>query len=284
LTAERDCDLSMIESILLDLLLVLIVLLMMAIGIYRGGLREAFSAAGIILGVLLAQEWSGRWGNWIGGNTNLSDGGARFAVAVGLLVVVTAAVGYGVGSSFNYHPGPGGRMFGAVLGAGGALIAIAYVLTWLRIDLFDGDEPDVLADTYIARYLDGDAGSVLLAISGAIVIGAMFGSFVRERQDVEDEPAPVAGPPRPAVTREQAPDKVEPSVVETQQSMPVQVRPSRHWEDRAGSMPQRADREWSNTWPSDAPGVPRHESPSRAGEVQQARDRRRTQRSGDEQG
>jgi uncharacterized membrane protein required for colicin V production len=268
----------MIESIFLDLLLVLIVLLMMAIGIYRGGLREAFSAAGIALGALLAIEWAGRWGDWLGGNTNLSTGGARFTVAVALLVAAAGLVGYGVGSSFNYRPGPGGRMFGGILGAGGALVAIAYVLTWLRVELFDGDEPDVLKHTHIARWLDGDAGMVLLVVAGAIVASALFASFVRERDDEETEPVrgPVL-PSRPA----RVPDKVEPKAQETQPSAPVQVRPSRHWEDRAGSMPQRADREWSNTWPSDAPGVPQQESPARSGEVQQARDRRRSQRSSD---
>jgi hypothetical protein len=261
----------MIESIFLDLLLVLIVLLMTAIGVYRGGLREAFSAAGMVFGVLLATEWAGRWGGWLGDNTNLSAGGARFVVAVGLLVVSTALVGYGVGASFNYHPGPGGRMFGAILGAGSALAGIAYVLTWLRDDLFDGDEPGVLADTWLARRLDGDAGMALLIVGGGIVAAAVFASFVRER---DDEQAAVAGPPVP-VRASAAPDKVEPPVEETHPSAPVQLRPARHWEDRAGSMPERADREWSNTWPSDAPGVPSRESPARIGEVQQARERRR---------
>jgi uncharacterized membrane protein required for colicin V production len=268
----------MIESIFLDLLLVLIVLLMTAIGIYRGGMREAFSAAGLAFGLLLALEWSGRWGDWLGGNTNLSTGGARFSVAVALLVVSTALVGYGVGASFNYHPEPGGRMFGAVLGAGSGLVAIAYVLTWLRADLFNGDEPAVIADTWLARRLDGDAGVVLLIVGGAIVAAALFASFVRERDDDEVEAAPSTAAPRPA----RAPDKVEPSVQETQPSAPVQVRTVRHWEDRAGAMPERADREWSNTWPSDAPGVPRRESPARVGEVQQARDRRRGPRDTDE--
>jgi uncharacterized membrane protein required for colicin V production len=264
----------MIESYLLDLLLVLTVLLMTAIGIYRGGMREAFSAAGLAFGVLLALEWGGRWGDWLGDNTNLSNGGARFTVAVVLMVLGAALVGYGVGTSFNYHPGPGGRMFGAVLGAGSALVGIAYVLTWLRNELFEGDQPDVVADTWIARRLDGDAGTVLLIIGGAIVASALFASFVRERDDEAVEAAPVTPAPRPV----RVPDKVEPIVQETQPSMPVQVRPSRHWEDRAGSMPGRADREWSNTWPGDAPGVPQREAPARGGEVQQARERRRGQR------
>jgi uncharacterized membrane protein required for colicin V production len=274
----------MIESIFLDLLLTLIVLMMAAIGAFRGGLREAFSAAGVVLGILLAGEWAGTWGEWLAGNTNLSDGGARFSIAVAILVFATALVGYGVGTSFNYHPGPGGRMFGLVLGAGSAVVAIAYVLTWIRTDLFDGDEPEVVRETYLARMLDGDAGAVLLVVSGMVLVASLFGSIVRER---DDEEAHTAGTPfvtsSPSAPRE-APDKVERAPEVTHPSVPVQVRQVRHWDDRTGDLPSRADRQWSNTWPSDAPGVPQEERPARTGEVQQARERRRGQREPDGKG
>ena len=270
----------MIESIFLDILLVLIVVLMMAIGAYRGGMREALSAAGVVLGVLLALEWSTPWGGWIGDNTNLSDGGGQFMVSVALLVLATLSVGYGVGASFNYHPGPGGRMFGAALGAGSAVIAISYVMTWVRLYLFDGDETQVLQDTYIARFLDGDAGLALLLVSGVIIVGALFGSLVRERDDddAESSQMPTVSIPRPARRVESTvPDKVEPPRDSHQPTSPIQVRPGRQWEDRAGSMPQLADRQWSNTWPSDAPGMPEEDRPVRSGQVQQARNRRRNQ-------
>ena len=72
-----------------------IVVLMTAIGIYRGGMREAFSAAGLAFGVLLALEWGSRWGDWLGDNTNLSMGGARFTVSVVLMVLgVVVAVDF----------------------------------------------------------------------------------------------------------------------------------------------------------------------------------------------
>ncbi len=278
----------MLESVFLDILLLLIVLLMTAIGAYRGGLREAFSAAGVVFGVLLASEWSSAWGDWVARNTSLTQAGARFAIGVGLLLLATAIVGYGVGTSFNYHPGPGGRMYGAVLGAASAIVAIAYVLTWLRDTMFAGDEPDVLRETWLARWLDGGAGTVLLIASGAVLASALFGSFVRERDDDETE----AGQPefassdwRPRSAKSpSAPDKVEPATGDTHVSVPVQVRPQRQWDDRSGEMPSRAGRQWSNTWPSDAPGIPEEERPVRAGQVQQARERRRSQQGGDGSG
>ena len=54
------------------------------------------------------------------------------------------------------------------------------MLTWLRTELFEGDAPDVVTGTWIARRLDGDAGAVLLVIATAIVASALFASFVRE--------------------------------------------------------------------------------------------------------
>lgn len=273
----------MIESIFLDILLILIMLLMMAIGAYRGGMREAFSAAGVVLGVLLAQEWSRFWGGWIGQNTNLSDGGGQLTVSVALLIVAALSVGYGVGTAFNYHPGPGGRMFGVVLAAGGAVVAISYVLTWLRVYVFNGVEPEIVGDTYLARYLDGDAGLVLLIVSGAIIGSALFGSIVRERDDEQmaDEQLPVAGHRRSANVMP-APDKVEPREDQRHQSSPVQVRSPKQWEDRAGDLPSSRDSQWSNTWPSDAPGVPGDDRPSQVGQVQQARNRRRGRQDDDE--
>lgn len=262
----------MIESTLLDILLVLVVVLLAAVGAYRGGLREAFSAAGVVLGALLAAEWGDAWGGWLAENSSLSVGGADFVVSVGLLVIATATVGYGVGAAFNYHPGPGGRMFGAALGAGSALVAIAYVLTWLRNDVFQGDEPGVIAETVLARMLDGGAGAVLLVASVGVVLGAIFGSFVRERDDRVIE-VTQAWSYRTAA----APEKIEPARQERQSSVPVRVHQARQWEDRAGQMPT-ADRQWSNTWPSDAPGIPQEERAPRQSDVQQARERRRAQR------
>lgn len=270
----------MLESILLDILLVLVLILMISIGAYRGGLREAFSAAGVVLGALLATEWKETWGGWLSDNTNLSDGGAIFLVAVLLLILATGLVGYGVGASFNYHPGPGGRMFGAVLGGASALLATSYVLTWLRADLFEGDEPAVVGNTILARFLDSGSGTVLLAVSISVLCGSILGSIVREREDdpVDAATLPTFGARRKEMrsTRDVA-DKVEPAAPAGHPSTPVRVQHSRQWEDRSGNVPSSADRQWSNTWPSDAPGVPQDERPARQSDVQQARERRRTQ-------
>ncbi|HEV2127786.1 MAG TPA: hypothetical protein VGR22_04115, partial [Thermomicrobiales bacterium] len=63
-------------------------------------------------------------------------------------------------------------------------------------------------------------------------------------------------------------------------SVPVRVQQSRRWDGRAGDMPATADRRWSNTWPSDAPGIRQEERASRQSEVQQARERHRSHHRG----
>jgi hypothetical protein len=129
---------------------------------------------------------------------------------------------------------------------------------------------------------------VLLLTSGGVLAAAVFGSFVRERDEDAGEhaqPEFTSSSWRPRRSIESpAPDKVEPSSDATQPSMPVQVRPQKHWDDRSGEIPPRSGRQWSNTWPSDAPGIPAEERPARAGQVQQARERRRSQQGGDGSG
>ena len=270
----------MIESIALDILIVFVVTLLASIGAYRGGIREAFSASGVVLGALLATEWRSPWGDWIADNTNLAQGSASFVVAVTLLVLVTTLVGYGIGASFNYHPGPAGRLFGAGLGAASAVVAIAYVLTWLRQGVFDGGEPEVVANTWIARFLDGDAGLVLLALSIILVFVAIFAAIVRERDDdMVEAGLPAHAGPRSSSSGD-APDKVEPQATGRHPTAPVRVQPSRQWEERSGEMPAPTDRQWANTWPSDAPGIVTGDRPARVTEVQQARDRRKSGQSG----
>lgn len=275
----------MIESILLDTLLIVVLLLITAVGAYRGGMREAFSAAGVLLGILLAQEWSRQWGDWIGRNTSLSEGGGQFAVSMALLLVSGTGVGYGVSAAFNYHPGPGGRIFGIVIAAGTGLVTISYILTWLRTLLFDGTEPEVVSGTYLARFLDGDAGLILLGTSAAIVGAALFGSIVKEQDDGPVAEGHLTLRPsgfRGSEVASPAPDKVERVPDRRHRSAPVHVQPPQQWDDRAGEMPPRGGRLWSKTWPSDAPGVPADKPVSRNSDVRQARDRRGRSKPADE--
>jgi uncharacterized membrane protein required for colicin V production len=267
----------MIESIFLDSLLILVLLLMAAVGAYRGGLREAFSAAGLLLGIVLAQEWGPPWGEWVGRNTSLSDGGGQFAVSVALLTGATVVVGYGTGIAFNYHPGPGGRIFGVVLAAGSALVAVSYLLTWSRAMIFEDEEPQVIAGAYLARFLDGDAGLVLLVIAAAIVGSSIFGAIVKEQDDGTEVEASMTIRPsgfRRSGAGNAAPDKLESESEPRHRTTTVRVQSPQQWDDRTGDMPPRGGRLWSNTWPSDAPGIPDDKPVVGRGDVRRARDRR----------
>ncbi|CAN0510750.1 unnamed protein product, partial [Phaeothamnion confervicola] len=106
----------MIQSIVLDGLIVLIILMIAAIGYNRGGMRELCTAAGLLFGSRLADAWAPRWGAWVADRADLSDGAGTFIVYVAALTVVTLVCGYGAALAFFSRPGPGGRLYGAALG------------------------------------------------------------------------------------------------------------------------------------------------------------------------
>ncbi|HEU0165457.1 MAG TPA: CvpA family protein, partial [Thermomicrobiales bacterium] len=120
----------MLQSLILDALIVLILLLLAALGAYRGGLREMCTAAGLLLGVAIVPEWATTWGNWVADKGDINHDAAHFMVAVGTLVAATMICGYGAGAAFAYRPGPGGRMYGAILGLMVGVVFIGYVVNY----------------------------------------------------------------------------------------------------------------------------------------------------------
>src|SRR5680860_930895 len=143
----------MLETLALDSLLILILLLLIPIGMYRGGLREVCSAAGVLLGLLVALQWSDRWGGWLAGSTGIDDGVARFAVAVSTIVVFGGLLGYGATSSFANSPGPGSRVFGGLIALASGVVFLGAVIQFVATYLYDGVYPDIIREGYVSRAL-----------------------------------------------------------------------------------------------------------------------------------
>lgn len=239
-------------SLLLDALLLLILILAIPVGVYRGGIREGFTAAGILLGAQLATEWAVPWGDFIGDHSALATDASRFLVAGLLLLLATVTIGYGSSIAFSYHPGPGGRLFGGILGLLNGVLFVGFVIDFVIVFLFHGSQPDVVRHGYVSRGLAVGTGTILL-IGGGIVIGAMlFGMLVRER-DADLMPAMQApsaarpGKPQP-VLGPAAPD------AEPQEPAPVQIREIRHWEEPEPEAPKLPESQWSQTWPRSSMG------------------------------
>ena len=254
-------------SLLLDALLLLILILAIPIGVYRGGIREGFTAAGILLGAQLAAEWAVPWGDFIGDHSSLATDASRFLVALLLLLLATAIIGYGSGIAFTYHPGPGGRFFGGILGLLNGILFVGFVIDFVIVFLFRGSQPELVRHGYLSRGLSVGTGTILL-IGCGVVIGAMlFGMLVREREDDQmrafQAQAAATRPSQVDRSRQESPTLVvatggadAASSARTGESTPVQIREIRHWEtpDAEPEPPRLPESQWSQTWPRSSMG------------------------------
>jgi uncharacterized membrane protein required for colicin V production len=265
----------MLQSLILDALIVLILLLLAALGAYRGGLRELCTAAGLLLGVAIVSEWAPTWGNWVADKGNVNHDAARFIVAVATLVSATMVCGYGAGAAFSYRPGPGGRMYGAILGLMIGVVFVGYVINYVRAYLNDGDYPKIVRDGYVARAFSQGLDWVLLVVAGVIVLATAFGLIVRE-DDVElypSAPVPTYQPMQPAAATAAAPPSARSAAASNSTAPSTEIRPGeqptvvapaavdqppavRVREGRSWEQPSTAGRDfasgWSQTWPGTA--------------------------------
>ena len=256
----------MLEAIALDVLLFLILLLLIPIGMYRGGLREVCSSAGLLLGLLVASQWSDRWGTWLADQTGIDAGISRFAVAVGTIVVFTGVIGYGGATSFAYTPGAGGRMYGGLLSLLNGIVFLGAVIQFVATDLHDGVYPDLIRSSYLARALSVGFDWVILAVSLAALLATLFGMIVRERDtdqvmvDIARE-APRARRAAPAPAQATEPVTIEPAAAPDPgevlaNTATVKIREVRHWEEPTPPTLQDLRSGWSRTWPSDVTKEP----------------------------
>ncbi|MBA2246860.1 MAG: CvpA family protein [Chloroflexia bacterium] len=262
----------MVQSIVLDALLLLILMLLVPLGFYRGGMREVCSAAGLLLGLLITNEWAERWGSWVASRVDVRTGVSQFVVAVTVLTLVTALVGYGAAAGFSSRPGPGGRMYGGLIALLTGAVFLGSVINFVTRFLTDGEYPALVENGYLARALSIGLDWVLLGVGLTVVLASVFGMIVRERDTDEYEipvtyqaagAAPSAPGPRPAAPRElarreQAPDKIEPvsppEIAVRERSAAVRVKEVRHWEESPPAMPSDLATNWHRTWPGGTKG------------------------------
>lgn len=252
----------MIETLALDSLLILILLLLIPIGLYRGGLREVCSAAGVLLGLIVAQQWADRWGGWVADASGIDDGVSRFVVAVTVLVLFAALIGYAAASAFSYSPGPGGRLYGGLIALASGVLFLGALIQFVATYLYDGIYPDLIRRGYVSRALSVGFDWVLLAVSAFILVATVLGMIVRERETDEiviDLPRdPVVTTRRSAAAPALAPEPVnldpartDPSNQdETTRTSAVRIREVRHWEEPTPPTMQDLQSGWTRTWPS----------------------------------
>lgn len=247
-------------ALVLDFLLVIIFLMMVPIGFYRGGLRELCVSGGLLLGILLSQSWGERWSDIFIRLFDMGEGGAAFLMSVVITFGVTALIGYGGSAAFTYRPGPGGRLYGAYLALFNAMIVAGYLINLYTEHIVPGTNDEPVTSGIIARSLSDGFGSVLLIATIGVGLATVFGMFVRERAD--DVPAWRA----PVAPLYQAPTDTRPyRVADTETearpaSEPVRILEVQTWEEEESQRPDPSTygTGWRQTWPEGSPAQQRN--------------------------
>ena len=105
----------MAAALLLDLLIFLVPLMLIPLGLWRGGAHEGFVGGGILLGWAVANSWTGAWGGWLAALLNASPSAMEFLVAC-LVLAVGAGAGHAAGTIVGLpRPEADGRIAGAIL-------------------------------------------------------------------------------------------------------------------------------------------------------------------------
>lgn len=248
-------------ALVLDFLLIIIFLMMVPIGFYRGGLRELCVSAALMLGILMSQEWGERWSDIFVRLFDMGSGGAIFLMSVIITFGITALIGYGGSAAFGYRPGPGGRLYGAYLALFNAMIVAGYLINLYTDHIVPMTDDEVITTGIIARTLSDGFGGVLLVATIGVGLATIFGMFVRERTD---EPEAWQSPVTPLY---QQPEPTRPYRVEDSQptsrtsAEPVRILEVQSWEDSEESSrpdPSQYGSGWRQTWPDATPARQRN--------------------------
>lgn len=246
-------------AVVLDFLLVIVFLMMVPIGFYRGGLRELCVSAGLLLGIMMSDAWAGRWSGLYERLFGMSEGSATFLMGVTIAFLITALIGYGGSAVLTYQPGPGGRLYGAYLALFNAMIVAGYLINLFVTYIRPSADDEAVTTGIVARTLSEGFGSVLLVATIGIAIATVLGMFVRDRA-----PEPSAWQPQqqlyqpPAGTR---PYRVEGDVEPAAPSSPVRIREVASWQDGSESSrpdPTKYGSGWRQTWPDATPAQQRN--------------------------
>lgn len=248
-------------ALVLDFLLVIIFLMMVPIGFYRGGLRELCVSAALMLGILMSQEWGERWGDLFVRLFDMSPGGASFLMSTLITFGITALIGYGGSAAFSYKPGPGGRLYGAYLALFNAMVVAGYLINLYSDHIVPATDSEPVTSGILARTLSDGFGAVLLTATIGVGLATVFGMFVRERTDDSTEWQP------PTTSLYQAPENTRPYRVEDAQptpkasAEPVRILEVQNWEDSEETTrpdPTTYGSGWRQTWPDASPARPRN--------------------------
>src|SRR5579884_2992840 len=154
--------------VILDILLLILIVLPIPIGFWRGAQREAFVTLGILFGATLSDWWARPWGGDLAAMSGLRDSAGAFMVAMLFLVGATFLLGYGTGAALPMPPsGLVSRIFGGLIAGANSALLFSFTLRNIRIFLLDNQDTNFLDHTLLAQFLSTGIGWILM---GAAVL------------------------------------------------------------------------------------------------------------------
>lgn len=166
--------------ILFDALLTAMVLLIVPIGFWRGGVKEAVLGGSILAGAALGNAFAVRWGPGVAELMGRRDAVGATVVAESLLWGSVLVLGYLGGATISRAgQSLAGRIAGGIIGLFNGLLLLGFTLRFINILLL-GQEPDRWTEAgFIASVLSRGTEELLLLAAVCLSLGVIAALLAR---------------------------------------------------------------------------------------------------------
>ena len=170
----------MASWILFDALLAGMLVLIVPIGFWRGGVKEAVVGGSILAGVSLGNAFAIRWGAAVADLLGVRDAIGETVLAEAMLWGAVVVLGYAGGATIR-QTGPGlvGRIAGSIIALFNGLLLLGFSLRFINILLL-GQDPDSWTEGgYVAGVLSRGTEELLLLATMVLSVGVVAGVIAR---------------------------------------------------------------------------------------------------------
>ncbi len=232
----------MAAALLLDLLIFLVPILLIPLGLLRGGAREGLVGGGILLGWAVASDWTGAWGGALASLLGATPNAMGFLVAC-IVLVMGAGAGHAAGTIVGLpRPEADGRIAGAVLAWLNGVVFLTLALGTYGRAVGEESLTPIISRGFLTEAVIVHERWVLLGVALVVLglIGTVF--WVNAVVGQVYDPGYVPGQ-RTVFTSNPAPDALS-RVARTDPRLPI-TEPYSNWpsapRQRAINVPHAAD-------------------------------------------
>ncbi len=232
----------MAPALLLDLLIFLVPILLIPLGLLRGGAREGLVGGGILLGWSVASEWTGAWGGALASLFGATPNAMEFLVAC-VVLVIGAGAGHAAGMIVGLpRPEADGRIAGAVLAWLNGVVFLTLALGTYGRSVGEESLTPIISRGFLTEAVIVHERWVLLGVALVVLglIGTVF--WVNAVVGQVYDPGYVPGQ-RTVFTSNPVPD-IPPRAARTDPRLPI-TEPYSNWpsapRQRAINVPHAAD-------------------------------------------